>query len=113
MGICISDFFPENFGFVLRDCSTAISINPRSIKAHYRSAVALLALERFEEALDCCMRCLEFDPSNESARQLLDRAQTGKQHKEKRIQETALRLEREAELQREMDLCYKVRSTAT
>ncbi|OBZ76696.1 Hsp70/Hsp90 co-chaperone CNS1 [Grifola frondosa] len=54
----------KNYGSVLKDCSKAISINPRSSKAYYRSTLALVALDRLEEALDCCDRCLQFDPDN-------------------------------------------------
>ncbi|KAF8528683.1 hypothetical protein JB92DRAFT_2862117 [Gautieria morchelliformis] len=100
---------PENYGFVLRDCSKAISLNAQSSKAHYRSAMALLALERFEEAQDCCTRCLDFDPTNTSVRQLLDRAQKGKLLKEKKVQERAEQLKRVEELKRELNLCYKAR----
>jgi tetratricopeptide (TPR) repeat protein len=103
----------ENFGFVLRDCSKVISINPRSSKAHYRSAIALLSLERYEEALDCCTRCLDFDPSNTSVRQLLDRAQKGKLTKEKKMQERIELFNREAEIKRELQLCFKVSFDAT
>ncbi|KAJ7638502.1 hypothetical protein FB45DRAFT_976662 [Roridomyces roridus] len=54
----------KNYGQVLRDCSKALTLNPKSSKAYYRSALALLALERAEEALDCCDRCLLFDADN-------------------------------------------------
>lgn len=109
VGICVYlNSVLENFGFVLRDCSKAISINPRSSKAHYRSAVALLALERFEEALDCCTRCLDFDPSNTNIRQLLDRAQKSKLQKDKETQVRFERLQREAVLKRELRQCFKV-----
>ena len=104
---------PENYGFVLHDCSRAISINPRSSKAHYRSAMALLALERFEEALDCCTRCLDFDPTNKSVQQLSDRAQKGKLLQDKKTQERIQERIRMSELKRELDLCYKVRKFAT
>lgn len=104
---------PENYGFVLRDCSKAISINPHSSKAYYRSGMALLALERFEEALDGCSRCLVFDPTNKSVQQLLDRAQKGKLLRDTRAQERIEEHKRIAELQRELDLCYKVRICAT
>ncbi|CDO68732.1 hypothetical protein BN946_scf184652.g59 [Trametes cinnabarina] len=63
--------FPENYGSVLRDCSKAIGVNPKSSKAYYRSALALIALERYDEALDCCDRCLQFDKDNKAERNIV------------------------------------------
>ncbi|KAL1758742.1 hypothetical protein FB107DRAFT_271706 [Schizophyllum commune] len=64
----------KNYGSVLRDCSKAITLNPRSAKAFYRSALALLALERAEDALDCCDRALAFDANNLAMKGLRERA---------------------------------------
>jgi hypothetical protein len=44
----------ENYGSVLRDCPTVITANPRASKAYYRMGLALLTLERVDEALDTC-----------------------------------------------------------
>ncbi|KAJ7477070.1 hypothetical protein B0H11DRAFT_1809238, partial [Mycena galericulata] len=60
----------KNNGSVLRDCSKALILNPKSSKAFYRSALALVALERADEALDCCDRCLKFDPENKGVTKL-------------------------------------------
>ena len=49
---------------MLRDCSKAISLNPHSSKALYRSALALKSLDRLEESLDVCDRCLNSDAEN-------------------------------------------------
>lgn len=49
----------------LRDSAQVIGkLNPRSSKAFYRSGRALLLLERFDDALDCCDKCLAFDSGN-------------------------------------------------
>jgi tetratricopeptide (TPR) repeat protein len=53
-----------NYGMVLRDCSRALELNQKSIKALYRSGVALVALQRYDEALDCCDRLLDIEPTN-------------------------------------------------
>jgi len=69
-------------------------LNSQSSKAYYRSALALVALERFEEALDCCTRCLSFNPENESIRSLLDQARKGQKanaEKQRRLEEEAVR----------------------
>lgn len=82
---------------VLKDCSKALSISPRSSKALYRSATALLALDRLEEALDCCDRCLVSDPRNQAVQSLRSRAQNAKEAKDRqrREKEECLRKERE------------------
>lgn len=60
----------DNHAQVLRDCSEALALNPRSIKAFFRSAKSLSALNRFTEALDCCDHALESDPSNAEVKRL-------------------------------------------
>lgn len=87
----------ENFGSVLRDCSAALSINQKSLKAYYRSALALLALSRPEEALDCCNRCLDYDPDNSGVKGLKEKA-------EKRVKEKVeLEMKRKEKERREKE----------
>lgn len=52
----------------MRDCSKALIINQQSSKAYFRSASALKALERYDEAVDCCDRCLSYDKENDTIR---------------------------------------------
>ena len=66
-------YLSENYGSVLRDCAKAISLNSECAKAYYRSAQALLALGRVDEALDGCERCLSFDPNNAGVKALQSR----------------------------------------
>ncbi|KAG8218358.1 40S ribosomal protein S7 [Butyriboletus roseoflavus] len=87
----------KNYGLVLKDCSKALSLNTKSSKALYRSATALLALDRLEETLDCCDRCLIFDPRNQSVQSLRSRAESTKQAKDRQRQEKEERLRREKE----------------
>ena len=70
--------------------------------------MALLSLERFEEALDCCKRCLEFDPTNPGVQLLRDKAQNGQEAKNKKDLEKQERLRKEAESQRQLELGFKV-----
>ncbi|KAG6840808.1 hypothetical protein C0991_004163 [Blastosporella zonata] len=100
----------KNYGSVLRDCSTALTINARSSKALYRSASALMALDRTEEALDCCDRCLAFDADNKGVLQLRERATKAKAEKEKREKEKAERLRKEQEAQRLMAIAFRERN---
>jgi len=99
----------ENYGKVLRDCSAAIMVNVRSSKAYYRSALALVALERYDEAVDSCSRCLSFDPTNQSVSSLKEKA--GKLHdaKVKKEQEKQERLRVVEEERRRLQIAFKVR----
>lgn len=54
----------ENYGMVLKDCSSALGLNPASVKAFFRSAKALSALKRYVEAIDCCDHALLHDKDN-------------------------------------------------
>ncbi|KAJ3080126.1 Tetratricopeptide repeat protein 4, partial [Rhizoclosmatium hyalinum] len=49
----------SNFRKVLNDCAEAIKLNPKNVKAFYRSTKALLALERIVEARDSCKMGLQ------------------------------------------------------
>ncbi|KAJ3147168.1 hypothetical protein HDU89_005765 [Geranomyces variabilis] len=53
-----------NFRKVLNDCAAALTLQPDNVKAYYRSIKALLALDKLDEALDCCERALKVDPHN-------------------------------------------------
>ncbi|KAH7017551.1 hypothetical protein EDB80DRAFT_772944 [Ilyonectria destructans] len=54
----------SNYRSCWTDCAAAIRLNPRNVKAHYRSARALLAVDRIAEADDVCARGLALDENN-------------------------------------------------
>jgi hypothetical protein len=56
----------KNFRSCVMDCGSARKINSGNIKAYYRSAKALLALDRIAEADDACARGLELDSENKA-----------------------------------------------
>jgi tetratricopeptide (TPR) repeat protein len=87
----------ENYGMTLKDCSQALGLNPQSSKAFYRSARALLALDRFIEAIDCCDHALLVDESNSAARQLRSRIVEKSAAAERREAESKERQRREQE----------------
>ncbi|KAG9089338.1 hypothetical protein FRC06_001593 [Ceratobasidium sp. 370] len=66
-----------NWGEVLCDTTTVLLMDPISVKALYRSARALLELERFDEALDCCDRALKLEPHNQPLREERRAARNG------------------------------------
>lgn len=56
----------KNYRSCIQDCGSALRINPKNVKAYYRSTRALLALERVVEADDACARGLALDPTNKA-----------------------------------------------
>ena len=99
---------PENYGSVLRDCSKAISINTKCSKAYYRSVLALLALDRVDEAIDCCRRCLAFDPSNTGIKSVHERTLKAKKEQEAREREREGRIKKEQEEKAILAAAYQV-----
>ncbi|KAH0496836.1 hypothetical protein TgHK011_004180 [Trichoderma gracile] len=77
----------QNYRSCWTDCAAAIRLNPRNVKAYYRSARALLAVDRIEEADDVCARGLAIDPENKALRSVAEsivkRAQTLAELKQK------------------------------
>lgn len=57
-----------------------MKINPKNVKAYYRSATALFAVEKLPEAEDACLRGLQLDPSNKSLESLSSRIAARKAH---------------------------------
>ncbi|KAJ6444452.1 tetratricopeptide repeat protein 4 [Purpureocillium lavendulum] len=55
----------DNYRSCWLDCAAALRLNPRNLKACYRSAKALLAVDRIEEADDVCAMGLAVDPENQ------------------------------------------------
>ncbi|KAI9737460.1 MAG: hypothetical protein M1834_009615 [Cirrosporium novae-zelandiae] len=54
----------KNYRSCTLDCAAALRLNPENVKAFYRSSLALLALDKIEEAMDACTRGLKIDPKN-------------------------------------------------
>ncbi|KAJ5902789.1 hypothetical protein N7495_003317 [Penicillium taxi] len=53
-----------NYRSCTLDCAATLKLNPKSVKAFYRSSMALLKLEKIAEAEDAAARGLAVDPSN-------------------------------------------------
>ncbi|PYH46951.1 HSP70/90 family co-chaperone CNS1 [Aspergillus saccharolyticus JOP 1030-1] len=56
----------QNYRSTTLDCAAALKLNPKNVKAYYRSASALLALDKIPEAEDAAARGLAIDPENKS-----------------------------------------------
>ncbi|KAK6336585.1 hypothetical protein TWF718_009387 [Orbilia javanica] len=83
------------------DCAEALKINPRNVKALYRSARACLALDKIPEAEDCVRRGLVIDGGNGSLKAI-----EGKIYSRKEV------LARLQEASQERELFSKAKETA-
>ncbi|KAL2003733.1 hypothetical protein VTN02DRAFT_2498 [Thermoascus thermophilus] len=97
----------KNYRSTTLDCASALKLNPKNVKAYYRSAMALLALDKVAEAEDAASRGLKLDPKNKSLEQVASKiaarktvleeiaakkkAEEERNNKEKVILSTALR----------------------
>lgn len=70
----------ENYGSCNRDCAAALRLNPRNVKAWYRAALACLALDQVDEALDACDSGLKFDVKNAALISLRTRTISRREH---------------------------------
>ncbi|KAK4109596.1 TPR-like protein [Canariomyces notabilis] len=86
----------RNYRSCTLDCASALRLNPSNIKALYRSARALLAVDKLTEADDACKRGLSLDPSNGpllSVAEEINQARAAAEAKQRR-EEERLALER-------------------
>ncbi|KAG5997398.1 hypothetical protein E4U43_002643 [Claviceps pusilla] len=60
----------DNYRSCWTDCAAALRLNPSNVKACYRSARALLKVDRIAEAQDICARGLALDAENKPLRQV-------------------------------------------
>ena len=84
------------------DCAAALRLNPKNVKAYYRSSLALLALDKIIEASDACSRGMAIDPTNTALSNLntkitnrqvaIAASQKKKQEREERVQKEKLML---------------------
>lgn len=69
-----------------------------------------MSLERLDEAIDCCVRCLDYDPENKGVQVVLDKGRKAKEAKEKKEQERLERIRKEEQLKRKLRNAYKVQT---
>lgn len=64
----------ENYGSSVKDCKSAIKINPAHIKAYIQAVKSLLILSKASEALEMCETGLQVDPENATLTELKQKA---------------------------------------
>lgn len=99
----------ENYGSVLRDCAAVISLDPRALKAYYRAGLALLALDRADEALDVCARAGNDAKNDAGFKALRERAEKKCAELRRKADERAVRAGLASEEKRKMDAAFTVR----
>lgn len=90
----------QNYRSCWIDCAAALRLNPANVKACYRSAKALLAVDRIEEADDVCARGLALDESNKAlqavANDIIKRAKEVDAKRKREAERQATELRRDA-----------------
>ncbi|VUZ51208.1 unnamed protein product [Hymenolepis diminuta] len=64
----------KNYGSSVKDCKSAIKINPTHIKAYIQAVKSLLILSKASEALEMCETGLQVDPENATLTELKQKA---------------------------------------
>lgn len=77
----------EEWDEVLTQCRLALEINPRAVKAYYRTGLAHLARDQFDLAKDALMSANEIEPQNQEVLQALKRLKTNKENYKTRTKE--------------------------
>jgi hypothetical protein len=90
----------QNYRKCITDCREAIKLAPSSEKPWFRSAKALLALDKIYEAEACIGNAAMLAPEHAQIRELAEKIQKRKEHLEKM---EAIRLEREKKKKWEED----------
>ncbi|KAJ4532097.1 HSP70/90 co-chaperone [Exophiala dermatitidis] len=99
----------KNYRSTILDCAAAIRINPSNVKAHYRSASALLALDKVLEALDVASRGAKIDPDNTPLKNLLERIRTRAKAKEEQDRRRQAELRRKQQEKAALEAALKAR----
>jgi len=86
-----------------------LTTNPESSKAYYRSGQALVRLGRLAEALDCCTRCLAYDPSNQGIGMLAEKAKNMKYEEDKMAREKEEQRQKEGVAKMALKKAFRVR----
>ncbi|KAJ5930229.1 Tetratricopeptide-like helical [Penicillium verhagenii] len=89
-----------NYRACILDGAATIKLNPANVKAYYRSSMALLKLEKLDEAEDSAKRGLAIDSENKS----LQTAATKIAERKANLARAAARKKAEAELLRKQNL---------
>ncbi|KAI0249200.1 hypothetical protein BJV78DRAFT_1129966 [Lactifluus subvellereus] len=101
----------QNYGSVLRDCAAVIATNTHApSKAYYRAGLALLALDRPDEALDVCACAGEAAADDVGFKTLRARAEEKRAEMARKVEERRERTQHMVEEKRRMDVAFAERN---
>ncbi|KAJ9664829.1 HSP70/90 co-chaperone [Coniosporium apollinis] len=103
----------KNYRSCIRDCASTLRINPRNIKAYFRSATACLALDKLDEAADACSIGLSVDPQNSALKALSQKISARKAHLEQLERARREREQRKAAEAHTLAVALKARNIRT
>jgi hypothetical protein len=103
----------ENYRSCINDCASTLRLNPKNIKALYRSTTACLALDKLPEALDACTIGLAHDPTNASLTALHAKISARQTYLAQLEAARTARLEKEASQRATLALALRARGIAT
>lgn len=95
---------------MLRDCAKCLELNPQHTKALYRSARALLVLDRVDEAHDCCVHALAVDPDNEPVKAIQKKCIARKEQIEAKQRQKEEKERKEKEEKQRLEQAFKVKT---
>lgn len=102
-----------NYRSCTADCAGAIRLNSGNVKAYYRSARALLALGKVEEADDACARGLAVDGGNAALKKLAEEIVKKAREVEQRRKKEEERLSKEKREEMVLAAAIKARGIRT
>ncbi|KAJ2745755.1 HSP70/90 co-chaperone [Coemansia sp. BCRC 34301] len=100
----------QNYGMVLHDCADALRIRPKTTKALFRSARACVALEKFDEAKECCKWGLDIEPDNKELAALQVQVGEAVARHERRAREREERQRQKDLLREQLKQAIEIRS---
>ncbi|ORY13264.1 TPR repeat protein-like protein [Clohesyomyces aquaticus] len=103
----------KNYRSCIQDCASTLRLNPRNVKAFYRSAQACLSLDKTPEARDACARGLNIDSSNKALQTLSTKITTRQDYLDSVAKVRREREERVASEKATLQLALKSRSIPT
>ncbi|KAK7614716.1 tetratricopeptide repeat domain-containing protein [Phyllosticta paracitricarpa] len=103
----------KNYRSCITDCKATLLMNPSNVKAWYRSATALLALDKIPEAEDACARGLAIDPKNAALQTLSTKIAKRKTHLEELTRKQREREEARRAEENSLKLALRARNIKT
>ncbi|CBQ73501.1 related to CNS1-cyclophilin seven suppressor [Sporisorium reilianum SRZ2] len=99
----------HNYGATLRDTSAVLGLNERNEKAYYRATRALIALERWQDAVDCAAHGLGVNADNAAISALKAKAEQKRVEAERRQADNTERARRKELLAKTLHQALLVR----